>query len=130
MKIREFVASILNFIIRALILVAIIYGIKELCLKAYDYGYRIYSEPPMAEGEGVDIVVEIPMGCSAADTGKLLKEYGLIRDDKLFVMQELLSDYHDKLEPGTYVLSTSMTAEEMMKVMSPSVGEEDSEEDG
>ena len=116
MKIREFVASILNFIIRALLLVAIIYGIKELCLKAYDYGYRIYSEPPMAEGEGVDIVVEIPMGCSAADTGKLLKEYGLIRDDKL--------------EPGTYVLSTSMTAEEMMKVMSPSVGEEDSEEDG
>ncbi len=130
MNIKTLVISILNFIVRALILVAVVIGIKQLCVTAYDYGYRIYSEPPMVEGEGVDVVVDIPMGTSVADTGKLLKKYGLIRDEKLFILQEMFSDYHGKLESGTFVLNTSMTAEEMLKEMSPSVGEEESEEDG
>jgi UPF0755 protein len=83
----------------------------------------------MAEDDqGVDVVVTIPMGSSVAETGELLKGYGLIRDDRLFILQERLSDYHDKLEPGTYTLNTSMTAEEMMAVMAPSLKEES--EDG
>jgi UPF0755 protein len=124
MKITTLISGILNFIIRAAIVVFVIYAIKQLCIKAYDYGYRIYSEPPMAEGEGIDIVVTIPMGSSVRDTGEILKDNGLIRDDKLFYLQELLSDYHGKLEPGTYTLNTSMTAEEMLAVMSPGVSEE------
>lgn len=127
--IRSIILGILNFIVRACILVVVIWGVRKVCLAAYDYGYRIYSEPPMAEGDGVDIVVTIPMGSSVAETGELLKGYGLIRDDKLFILQERLSDYHDKLEPGTYTLNTSMTAEEMMEVMAPTANEEP-EEDG
>ena len=127
--IRSIILGILNFIVRACILVVVIWGVRKVCLAAYDYGYRIYSEPPMAEGDGVDVVVTIPMGSSVAETGELLKGYGLIRDDKLFILQERLSDYHDKLEPGTYTLNTSMTAEEMMEVMAPTAKEEP-EEDG
>ena len=127
--IRSIILGILNFIVRACILVVVIWGVRNVCLAAYDYGYRIYSEPPMAEGDGVDVVVTIPMGSSVAETGELLKGYGLIRDDKLFILQERLSDYHDKLEPGTYTLNTSMTAEEMMEVMAPTAKEEP-EEDG
>jgi UPF0755 protein len=127
--IRSILLGILNFIVRACILIVVIWGIRKICITAYDYGFRIYSEPPMAEGDqGVDVVVTIPMGSSVAETGELLKGYGLIRDDKLFILQERLSDYHDKLEPGTYTLNTSMTAEEMMAVMAPSLKEES--EDG
>ncbi|MCR5748167.1 MAG: endolytic transglycosylase MltG [Lachnospiraceae bacterium] len=129
-KITSIIGGLLNFIIRGLILIFIIILIKNICLTAYDYGYRIYSEPPMAEGNGVDIVVNIPVGSSVMDTGKLLVEYGLIRDDKLFYLQELLSDYHGKLESGMYTLNTSMTAEEMMAVMSPSVAAKSEEETG
>ena len=129
MKISSLISGIINFIVRAAIVVVVIYAIKQICIKAYDYGYRIYSEPPMAEDEGIDIVVDIPMGSSAADTGKILKDNGLIRDDRLFYMQELLSDYHGKTEPGTYKLNTSMTAEEMLAEMSPSVSEDATEEE-
>ena len=129
MKMKTLILGILNFIVRACILVVVIYAVRKVCIMSYEYGYRIYSEPPMAEGDGVDVVVTIPMGSSVAETGELLKEYGLIRDDKLFILQERLSDYHDKLEPGMYTLNTSMTAEEMMAVMSPSVTEQQ-EEDG
>jgi UPF0755 protein len=127
--IRSIILGILNFIVRACILIVVIWGIRKVCIAAYDYGFRIYSEPPMAEDDqGVDVVVTIPMGSSVAETGELLKGYGLIRDDRLFILQERLSDYHDKLEPGTYTLNTSMTAEEMMAVMAPSLKEES--EDG
>ena len=128
MKISTLISGILNFIVRAAIVVVVIYAIKQVCIKAYDYGYRIYSEPPMAEGEGIDVVVTVPMGSSVSDTGKILKDNDLIRDEKLFYMQELLSDYHGKLEPGTYTLNTSMTAEEMLAAMSPSLTEEKTEE--
>ncbi len=129
-RIRSIIGGLLNFIIRACILIFIISLVKQVCLTAYDYGYRIYSEPPMAEGDGVDIVVDIPVGSSVLDTGKMLVEYGLIRDEKLFFMQERFSDYHGKLEPGMYTLNTSMTAEEMMAIMSPSVSEDEAGEDG
>ncbi|MCR5774264.1 MAG: aminodeoxychorismate lyase [Lachnospiraceae bacterium] len=128
MKISSLISGILNFAVRAAIIIFVIYAVKDICLKAYDYGYRVYSEPPIAEGEGVDIVVNIPMGSSVKDTGKLLKEYGLIRDDRLFYFQELLSDYHGKLESGTYKLNTAMTVEEMMAAMSPSLSEDATEE--
>ncbi len=130
MKISTLISGIINFIVRAAIVVVVIYGVKQVCIKAYDYGYRIYSEPPMSEENGIDVVITIPMGSSVSDIGQILKDNGLIRDDKLFHMQELLSDYHDKIEPGTYTLNTSMTAEEMMAVMSPSLSEEATEEAG
>ena len=129
-RIRSIIGGLLNFIIRACILLFIISMVKKVCLTAYDYVYRIYSEPPMAEGDGVDIVVDIPVGSSVLDTGKMLVEYGLIRDEKLFFMQERLSDFHGKLEPGMYTLNTSMTVEEMMAVMSPSISEDETGEDG
>lgn len=125
MKISTLISGILNFIIRAAIVVVVIYAVKQVCIQAYDYGYRIYSEPPMAEeDEGVDVVITIPMGSSVADIAKILKENELIRDEKLFYLQELLSDYHGKIEPGTYALNTAMNAEQMLAAMSPSLSEE------
>ena len=49
---------------------------------------------------------------------RLMETKGLIRDGQLFVLQELISDYHNDLLPGTYDLNTSMTAEQMMEIMS------------
>ena len=128
MKISSLISGILNFIIRAAIVIFVIYAIKNLCFLCYDYGYRIYSEPPMASGDGVDIVVNIPMGSSVSDTAEILKKNGLIRDERLFSLQERFSDYHGKLESGMYTLNTSMTAEEMLAAMSPSISEEATED--
>ncbi len=82
----------------------------------------------MASGDGVDIVVNIPMGSSVSDTAEILKKNGLIRDERLFSLQERFSDYHGKLESGMYTLNTSMTAEEMLAAMSPSISEEATED--
>jgi len=88
-------------------------------LMAYDYGYRVFTESPVSVGEGRTISVEIKDGQSALDIGKMLKQKGLIRDERIFFIQETLSEYRGKEVPGIYDLSTAMTAQEMLAIICP-----------
>ena len=47
----------------------------------------------------------------------ILEKKGLIEDAKIFVVQELLSNYRGKLQAGTYILDTGMTPDEMMEIL-------------
>lgn len=94
--------------------VAMIYAGKS----AYDFGYNIFYQEAVASEENArDITVVIKKGDSTYQMGKILEDKGLIEDAKVFVVQELLSSYKGKLQPGTYVLKTSMTADEIMGVL-------------
>ncbi|MBD5461262.1 MAG: endolytic transglycosylase MltG [Lachnospiraceae bacterium] len=119
MNIKQVIGAVLGTILKVVVAVLVIYYVYKGATMAYDYGYRIFAEPAMAEkGEGRDITVEITMGKSVLQIGELLEQKGLIRDSMLFYIQNLLSEYSGKLAPGTYTLNTSMTAREMMAVMS------------
>ena len=107
----------------ALVVVILVYN---LGLKAYDFGYRIFSEEPIELGTGRVVSVSIVEGKSVSEIGEILEEKGLIRDAKLFYFQEMFSEYKGELQPGVYELSTGMTPYEMMEIMSAS--EEDDEE--
>ena len=69
------------------------------------------------EDHGEDVTVVIKDGASVYQIGKILKSKGLIKDAKVFVVQESLSNYKDKLQSGTYILNTSMTTDEMLAVL-------------
>ena len=112
------VMAVVSAILKVAIAVAAVVIIYKGAVIAYDYGYRVFKEEPVAEAPGVDIQVDITIGKSTMDIGQILEDKGLIRDAKLFYIQNLLSHYKDKLQPGTYVLNTSMTMEEMMEIMS------------
>lgn len=101
-----------------LVILVVFVGTFQASTFCYEFGYRIFSEKPMAEEPGMDIVIMIDKGESIADISKELEQKGLIRDDWLFVGQYYLSAYVDKLLAGSYRLNTSMTAKEMMAVMS------------
>jgi UPF0755 protein len=64
------------------------------------------------------VTVTIGRSDGATDIGKKLADVGLITDRNLFFFQELLSEYHGKEKAGTYELSTAMTPEEMLRIMS------------
>lgn len=55
---------------------------------------------------------------SFGEIAKLLEEKKLIKDKNVFRIQYLLSEYKGEIEPGSYVLNTSQTAEEMLRVLS------------
>lgn len=107
------VGSILNISIMILIAVAVLRTGKA----AYDLGYRIFTEPAIAEEPGQDKTVQVEAGMSAMELGNTLEEKKLVKSGFLFMLQLRVWDYDDKLKPGTYTLNTSQTAKEMMQVM-------------
>lgn len=123
MKPGNIILSVVGAIIRAAVIVLAVYAIYRGALLCYDYGYRIFTEPAVSAGEGRTVTVAVTEDMSASDLGHLLENKGLIRDSRLFVLQYYLSEYLKDVKPGIFELSTSMTVEEMMEVMSQ--GEED-----
>ena len=101
-----------------LILLVIFIGVFKASAFCYDFGYRIFTEKPMASAPGRAVVVQIDTDDSAFDIGKMLEQKGLVRDSSLYVAQYYLSAYVNDLLPGTYTLNTSMTTKEMLIVMS------------
>lgn len=124
MNTRQIVMAVLGTVLKVVIAVLVIMFVYKGAVVAYDYGYRVFKEEPVAESPGVDVTVEITVGKSALQIGEILEAKGLIRDAKLFYVQNLLSNYKDKLQAGVYTLNTAMTMEEMMAVMSPASEEE------
>lgn len=128
-KIKEIVMSVFSIAFKVVIIVIASMFIYKYALIAFDYGHRIFSEEPMSTGEGRKVTVTISSDMNASNIGQLLENKGLIRDAKLFVLQERLSECHDKIQPGEYELTTAMTAEEMMIIMSDGYVEMAPEED-
>ncbi|MCR5625741.1 MAG: endolytic transglycosylase MltG [Lachnospiraceae bacterium] len=127
-KIIGVIMTFLGMMVRILLVIVCLYYIYKGAIWAYGFGYRIFTEEPVSSGDGVEVEITIPDGSSAMDIGEILEERGLIRDKKLFFVQEFLSAYHKKMESGTYTLSTAMTAEEMMAEMTPDTSSEEEEE--
>lgn len=108
------VGTIFNVV---LIIVAVML-IYYLAVSAYQYGVRIYGEPAISEEPGTEINVTITDGMDFKGIAKQLCEKGLVREERLFYIQERLSNYsEDGFVAGDYVLSTAMTPDEMMDVM-------------
>lgn len=129
MDLKDFIGGTAQLIIKLVAFAFIIMYIFRFSAMAYDYGYRVFTEEPMSLGEGRTISIYIENDQSVMDVGDMLQEKGLIRDAKLFFVQELLSEHHGNIQPGIYDLSTSMTPEEMLAVIAQKPEtEEESEE--
>lgn len=127
MNSKEIVGSVFGMAFKIIAAVLIVMFVYKYAFLAYDYGYRLFGEKPITSGEGRTVTVTIPEGADAKKVGELLETKGLIRDSQLFVLQELLSDYHGAILTGEFELNTSMTAEEMLAVLST---EPETEEEG
>ena len=117
MNSKEMVLSIFSTVFKIVLAVIIMMMVYKWSLLAYEYGTRVFNEPPMSAGEGRVITVVIEEGASAAEIGHILEKKGLIRDARLFRVQEMLSAYKDKLQSGTFELKTSMTTDEIMRII-------------
>lgn len=129
MDVKQFVMSLIETVIKIAAAVFIIMFVYDTAVKAYDYGYRVFAEEPMTLGEGRIISIYVKEEDSVKDIGKTLEEKGLIRDANLFIVQELVSEFHGKIQPGIYDLNTSMSTEEMLGIMAADAEEEDETDD-
>ena len=124
MSSKEVVISVFSTVFKIVLAIIIVMLVYKWSLLAYDYGQRVFNEPPMSAGSGRNVTITVEEGDTAKEIGEKLEKNGLIRDAMLFRIQEMLSTYKDKLKPGTYELNTSMTTDAMMEIMSMEVEEE------
>lgn len=117
-NVKEIIGSVFSVTIKIVLGILVVMFIYKYALLAYNYGYRVFTEPPVATGTGREITVSIGEDTSVMDIGEMLETKGLIRDGKLFFLQELASENHGKIKPGKYSLNTNMTASEMVAIMS------------
>ena len=105
----------------------IIYGLIALAIlfmagqakHYYDVGYGIFSQQSKdAPGTGKVVMYTVEEGLTAAKLGQQLEEQGIVESARLFLIQEKVSDYSGKYVVGTYALSSEMTTEEIMRVIS------------
>ena len=107
-----------SLIIYALIAGAILFMIGQ-AKHYYDVGYGVFSQQGKdARGTGKVVMFTVEEGATAIKIGEKLEAEGIIESARLFVIQEKVSDYSGKYVPGTYALSSEMTTEEIMRVIS------------
>lgn len=124
MKKKEAAGMAVHSVIKIVVIVLVVMVIYRLGSMAFEYGERIFGEPPMADAPGTDIEIMIQNGDDVKVIAQKLEDAGLVRDAGLFVLQEKLAGYKDGLKAGTYTLNTSMTPDEMIQIMAAS-SEED-----
>lgn len=118
MNIKSLIGIVIETILKVVVVAAVIMVVFRGATKAYDFGYKVFADEPLSLTGGRTITVGIAEGAGVKEIAEMLQEKGLIEDASLFIVQELLSAYHDEIQPGIYDLSTDMTAEQMLAIMS------------
>ena len=127
--IRDIITTVLSAVIKILVAVWLVNFIYTKAVEAYDFGYRVFTEPAMSKAPGKDVTVAITEGKSDKAIAQTLYDKGLTRDANLAYLQILASEYREKITPGVYELNTSMTMEEIMQVLAGNYVEETEEEE-
>jgi len=109
----------LSRILKVILFVILALALVFIGKSAYTLGYSVFHETPVDQGEGREITVTVDPGMSVHDIGQLLQDSGVLSEDPMaFTIQELISDYHGGIQPGTYRLKTSMLSNDVLKAMS------------
>ena len=122
---KYLVGAVIEAVIKVIVIAVVVMFVFRTATTAYDFVYKVFADKPVSVSGGRTITVGIAESASVKDIAQMLEEKGLIEDARLFVVQELLSAYHGEILPGIYDLSTDMTAEQMLAIMSTPVGEEE-----
>ena len=128
MKVIDVTVSFIGTVIRAVVLIACVVLVVNIGKKAYDFGFRVFTEGPVAEPPGRDIVMSVEKGEGLKSIAEKLEEKGITNEWALFFVQAKLSEYKGSIDPGTYTLNNSMTTDEIMAVLTKA--EIETEEEG
>ncbi|MCD8250056.1 MAG: endolytic transglycosylase MltG [Lachnospiraceae bacterium] len=110
---------------RIALLLFIVAAVIRVGQSAYRFTYRVVSDAAMAEEPGRDVSVTINSSMTDKDVAEVLENKGLIESASVFRIQLKVFQYEGELQPGSYILNTSMAPSEMMAEMA---GEEESED--
>lgn len=127
LKITSFILRLLLNIIFYIIAVIAIVNVSK---KAFDFTYQIYGPVSVEAAPGREIIIQIKKGEGTMDVAKKLELRKAIVDKNSFYLKVKLQNL--KIMPGTYVINSSMTYNEILDIItdySASIIQEESMED-
>ena len=127
MKEGNWMLSLGLFLLRLALLILVVVGIFKVGEYAYTYCYSVVSDTAAEEEPGRDVSVSVTSDMSAGKVAKLRERKGLVKSADVFKIQMKVTGYEDKIQPGKYVLNTSMRPREMLKILAGEETEEDEE---
>lgn len=134
MKLSTVALRLLNISIVALVWILVILMAYRFGIRAYDFGYRIFTEPAVSSEEnGRDILVTVN-DTSYSVIADSLYEKGLVASKQVFEVQLFISQFRledddpGKIKPGVYTLNTSMNYRELIANLAGGNESEDEEE--
>lgn len=108
-----------KLIVYALVILLLVEGMT----RGYAFGHEVFYSTAVDPEPGYRYAVTIPEGQDSAETARMLKDMGLIRNEYAVRIQMWFYDY--EAYPGTYELSTAMTSKEILQILNvkPETGE-------
>lgn len=118
---------IVGISLNAIAIVLVIFLIYSVGNKAFAFGAKVFNEQSVdTESADRDIEITIPQNITTNQLVSMLYNKGLIDDKNVFYIQIMLSDYKNKVLPGTYTLSTSMKPTAIMEALCTATSESES----
>lgn len=109
---------IIQLIFNVLMYTLILIVAFRLCTAVYNFSYQIFGNVVVEEAPGTDMPVEIKSGEGTMAIASDLEAKGLIVDKYTFYVRAKISTGSSKpILPGTYKINSSMTYDEIIRVI-------------
>lgn len=115
-NVNAIVRTVINISVNILVLAVMLMLIYTYAGKGYEFGKAIFTEKGMTGEENAkEVIVTIPNNSSSGDIADIITKAGLVKDKNVFLVQLMLSEDKDKIEAGTYTLSTADTPSDIIQ---------------
>ena len=92
---------------------------------AYQFGYAVFAHQACSDPPGKEVAIMVREGETIAEIAEILEQKGVIKDAIVFRVQERFSEYRGKIQPGTYILNSSQTPDEILQTLTGISSEEE-----
>ncbi|KAE9637260.1 endolytic transglycosylase MltG [Defluviitalea raffinosedens] len=115
---KKIVTHLTKGIINLCILLVMILACAFVGNLAFHYAYDIAHQPFPESRSIKEVEITIEQGATTKEIAKMLEEEGLVKNALWFELKSRYFKYDGKFKEGTFLLSTNMDEEEIMKILS------------
>lgn len=108
--------GVFRFVLNVLFYVVVIVCVISFSKYAYNFTYQVFGNVTVDEEPGREVRIRIVSGESTMTVARKLEQNKIIVDKTTFYLKAKLSDAD--IMPGTYIVSSAMTYEEIFDVLS------------
>ena len=119
----------LYYSVELLVDVLIVYVFIKAFALSFNFAYDVFHDSAKNPGDRNYVVVKIEPYSSTSKISDQLYNAGVIENKYVMILRMKVGEYGDKIKPGKYGLSASMTYEEILGVITGSAKTEDEEKE-